>query len=347
MRRMTLRPMPRLLVLCCILLGGCLAQPPAAGLPGGRRVLKLELDGQWIGRGVSFSPYRDGQEPGQALPSDDELLADLRLVSPYWQLLRMYDSGPLTERALALIRRERLPVRLLLGAWINPERDETLKAGNRSEAENAIRLANAYPDLVLAVIVGNETCVEWSGHRSGPDVLIPWIRHVRRGVRQPVSTADDLRFWNKSESATVAAEIDFLTLHGYALWNSQPVEQAMVWTQDIHDMIARLHPGIPIVYGETGWATRHDPTIRGPGGEGVVMTGEVSVPAQENYLRQHYDWVARTRIPTILFEAFDENWKGGGAGAGPNVAEKHWGVFTADRKPKASFEAIIRDYYKR
>jgi len=75
------------------------------------------------------------------------------------------------------------------------------------------------------------------------------------------------------------------------------------------------------------------------------MVAEASVQAQEAYLRQHYDWIARNRVPVILFEAFDENWKGGGAGSPPTVAEKHWGVFTADRKPKASFEAIIRDYY--
>ena len=47
----------------------------------------------------------------------------------------------------------------------------------------------------------------------------------------------------------------------------------------------------------------------------------------------------------ILFEAFDENWKGGGETTSPLASEKHWGVFTADRKPKASFEAIIQEFY--
>lgn len=336
---------PHCLAVVCCLLAGCLAATATPTPPGGRRPLQLEIDGRWIGHGVSFSPYRDGQEPGGAVPGEAEILADLRLVTPYWSLLRMYDSTIVAERTLALIRRERLPARVLLGAWINPESTEAFIAGNRAECDHAIRLANAYPEIVIGVIVGNETCVGWSGHRSGPSVLIPWIRHVRQAVRQPVTTADDFRFWETPESAAVAAEVDFITLHGYALWNQRSLEEAMEWTAGIYHQIVRQHPGIPVIYGETGWATTNEPTIRGMGGEGTKMKAEASVRAQEIYLRQHYDWVAKTRVPVILFEAFDENWKGGGAGSPPTVAEKHWGVFTTDRKPKASFEAIIRDYY--
>jgi hypothetical protein len=111
----------------CCLLAGCLAAtghvPPTRGR---RRPLQLEIDGRWIGHGVSFSPYRDGQEPGGAVPGEAEILADLRLVTPYWSLLRMYDSTIVAERTLALIRRERLPARVLLGAWINPESNRGL-----------------------------------------------------------------------------------------------------------------------------------------------------------------------------------------------------------------------------
>ena len=75
------------------------------------------------------------------------------------------------------------------------------------------------------------------------------------------------------------------------------------------------------------------------------MKAETSVGAQEEYLRQHYAWVRKHRVPTLLFEAFDEAWKGGGAATSPDVAEKHWGVFDEQRRPKASFRAIIREFY--
>lgn len=309
---------------------------------GGRRDLRFEVDGQWIGNGVSFSPYRDGQLPNGELPGEEEILADLRLLAPYLKLLRMYDSNPVAERTLALIRCERLPLRLLLGAWIAPETSEAVRETNREQAANAIRLANEYPDIVLAVLVGNETCVSWSGHLVGPDA---WIREVRTAVAQPVSTADDYNFWNKPESHAVAAEVDFITLHGYALWNSQQLENAMTWTDEVYDSIVEMHAGVPIVFGETGWTTQYEPTQIGPGSEGTLMQGEVSVAAQLAYLRQHYAWVEERRVPTILFEAFDENWKGGGDATSPDASAKHWGVFTANRKPKASIEAIMNEFY--
>ena len=38
------------------------------------------------------------------------------------------------------------------------------------------------------------------------------------------------------------------------------------------------------------------------------------------------------QITTFFFEAFDEDWKGNPDD--PLGAEKHWGLFTSDRKPK-------------
>ncbi len=81
-----------------------------------------------------------------------------------------------------------------------------------------------------------------------------------------------------------------------------------------------------------------------PGEEGALMKGEVSVIAQENCLRQHSQWVNRREVVTLLFEAFDEGWEGGGRATPPNVVEKHWGVFDEARPPKPSFAAIIRAF---
>ena len=221
---------------CCMKLAGPLlialllaAGPVANGMPasftGERRSLELEWDGRWNGFGVSFSPYRDGQSPEtQTYPSVEEIRADLHLIRPYWRLLRGYDSTVVAERMLELIRAEKLPFRLMLGVWIAPEPDEAARAANRREVENGIRLANAFPEIVAAVIVGNETCVFWSFHPVGVDTLIPFVREVRAAVRQPVTVADDLVFWNTPESRKLAAEIDFITLHYYALWRSRQLD---------------------------------------------------------------------------------------------------------------------------
>ncbi|OIR05154.1 glycosyl hydrolases family 17 [mine drainage metagenome] len=323
------------------------ADEPAAYAPppGGLRALNLEMDGHWIGNGVAFSPYRRGQSPDGVQPTDAQILEDLRLVARYWHLIRLYQVSPMAESTLALIAQHHLPIRVILGAWINPERTDAQRRENAAQMEGAIRLARRYPDIVIAINVGNEAGVSWSDHRVDPAFLIRCIERVRGAVAQPVTTADDYNFWNKPESRPVAAACDFVMLHMYALWNGQPLDHAMAWTASIYRQIAAYHAGRPVIIGETGWATDHDAAKTGPGEEGALMKAETSVAAQEVYLRQHYAWVEKHHVPTLLFEAFDESWKGGGAATSPNVAEKHWGVFDEQRRPKASFRAIINEFY--
>ncbi len=318
---------------------------PYAPPPGGLRPLNLELDGHWIGNGVAFSPYRHGQAPEGLHPSDAQILEDLRLVSRYWHLIRLYEVSPVSEATLALIEREHLPIRVIMGAWINPERSDAERQANRAQIAGVIRLARRYRDIVVAVNVGNEAGVEWSDHRVAPAFIIQCIDEVRGAITQPVTTADDYNFWNKPESRPVAAACEFVMLPMYALWNGRRLDEAMAWTASNYAQIAAYHAGRPVLIGETGWATCHDATRTAPGQEGALMKADASVAAQETYLRQQYRWVEKHRVPTLLFEAFDEAWKGGGDATSPTVAEKHWGVFDEQRRPKASFQAIIREFY--
>ncbi len=47
------------------------------------------------------------------------------------------------------------------------------------------------------------------------------------------------------------------------------------------------------------------------------------------------DWSNQKQILTFVFEAFDEPWKGSDD---PQEPEKHWGMFTVDRKPKLAMQ---------
>ena len=49
-------------------------------------------------------------------------------------------------------------------------------------------------------------------------------------------------------------------------------------------------------------------------------------------------WSDNTGILTFVFEAFDEPWKGS---PDPMEPEKHWGLYTVDRKPKR----VMRELY--
>ena len=346
---MTSRRPAAVLLLAAGLLAACAAGPRAAP-PSSRpdaaarsfepRPFIPFAGDRWIGQGISYGPHRDGQRPGGPGPTRAQILEDLELLKGRWSLLRLYASDGPSPEVLALIREARLPFQVLLGAWIAPESKAgaagqpptplpEAREANRAQVAEAVRLANAYPDVVLALVVGNETQVEWSAHRVDPQVLVGWLREARRGTALPVATADDFGFWLRPESDVVAREVDFLVTHVYAMWNGKPLDEALAFTQQKYGEVSRRHPGVPNVLGEAGWATRKHVE-----GEQATL---IKAPAGEGPQRTFYEaftaWVVRERITSTWFEAFDEGWKGG---PHPDEVEKHWGLFRADRTRKAA-----------
>lgn len=280
--------------------------------------------------GISYGPYRAGQRPGGPDPTAAQIREDLHLIAPRWGMIRLYSSRGPAETILRTVRDEKLPIGVLLGAWIAPD-DE---AANGAEVAEAIRLARAYPGQVIAVSVGNETQVSWSAHRSPRAALIAHLRAVRAAVTQPVTTADDFAFWQGPESGPVAAEVDFLLLHAYAMWNGQALADAVPWTAATVARVAQAHPSLPIVIGETGWATGMNPE----GSEAQHIKAPAGEAEQARFYSAFSAWAAEARQPHFLFEAFDEPWKGS---ADPRDVEKHWGLFTVDRQPKAALRESV------
>jgi exo-beta-1,3-glucanase (GH17 family) len=218
-------------------------------------------------------------------------------------------------------------MKVVLGAWIGPD-DLT---SNRAEVENAIRLANEYPEIVIALSVGNETQVFWSAHKSPLDILLTNVRLARAGVSIPVTTADDFNWWNKAESRLIAAEVDFIMIHAHPMWNGVKLEEALPWVQEQVAAVQALHPDRDVVLAETGWATM----VHDQGEQAELIKGVPGEAQQKEFFEAVQSWAYASRIPVFYFEAFDENWKGG---EHPNEVEKHWGLFRADRSAKVAVD---------
>jgi exo-beta-1,3-glucanase (GH17 family) len=233
-------------------------------------------------------------------------------------------------------------MQVLLGCWVVEAAGDVHLEHNRFSVQNAVRLANLYQDEVMGVNVGNEIFVEWSAHRIRQKApIIEIIRFIRHNITQPVTVADDYNFWNKPESTEIVAELDFLMLHVHPAWNGKSVAEGTEFVQDTYQGIQAIHPNIPIILGECGWPTNYNPAKNGPDEQGTLIQGEVSEMAQAKFYQEYLHWIEANQIQTFFFEAFDEIWKGGGVASGPHEVEKHWGVFTADRKPKG----VIKPWY--
>ncbi len=300
------------------------------------RPLALKDNGRWIGNAICYGPHRDGQRPGGPSPTALEIAEDLQLMAGHWKLLRVYGSSEFTEVLLTVIRDGGFDMKVMLGAWIAPAPapdagggEEDDDAANGREIAAAIRLANAFPDIVLAVSVGNETQIHWSSHRSSMETLVEYVREVRAKVAVPVTVADDYNFWNKPESRVMANAVDFVTMHAHPMWNGIQLEDALPWLRDQLASVRALHPDRSVVLGETGWAT----TVHDEGEQAELIKGTPGELEQKAFHDAFHSWATAERQAVFFFEAFDENWKGG---SHPNEVEKHWGLFRADRTAKAA-----------
>ena len=157
---------------------------------------------EYRGKGISYGPFRKGQRPGGKGPTRKQIQEDLRIIAKdKWQMIRTYGTEPFTEKVCDVIQTEKLPIKLMLGAWIATEKEDAArKKANQQQIEQAIALANKYPDVVAAVSVANESQVFWSFHKVETDTLIQYVRHVRRKINQPVTVADDFKYWSLDES---------------------------------------------------------------------------------------------------------------------------------------------------
>ena len=299
------------------------------------------------GPAICYSGYRHGQDPGRRLyPSVAEIREDLHLLSRHWSLLRLYDCSVHAERVLQVIREDRLPLRVMLGAhlaaeasnsgcpWGGLHDDATLSANrreNEAELERLIALARRHEDIVFSVAVGNEATVDWTDHLVPVPRMIEHVRRVRRSVVQPVTFCENYVPW-QDKLAELVDTLDFISLHSYPVWEYRPIDEALDYTKANLASVAARHPGKPLVITEAGWCTASN----GRGMNAAQATPE----RQAVYVRALMDWTRDAGLLCFVFEAFDEPWKGS---PDPLEPEKHWGLFTVDRRPKLLMQPLYPD----
>lgn len=297
------------------------------------------------GNAICYSGYREGQSPDrQIYPTVEQVREDLHLLARHWTLLRLYDCSLHAERVLKVIHEDRLPLRVLLGAYLAAEvsnpacpwggmhAEATLRANrleNQAELERLVVLARRYPDIVFAVAVGNECTVDWNDHMVPVSAMLDHVSWVKARLPQPVTFCENYVPW-LDKLSELGAALDFISLHTYPLWEYKTIDEALAYTQANVASVAERYPGKRIVITEAGWCTRSN---------GRGMIAEHAAPEmQARYHQELMDWTRAAGVLCFVFEAFDEPWKGS---SDPLEPEKHWGLFTVDRRPKAALLSLF------
>ena len=273
---------------------------------------------------VSYSPYRGSQDPlveGTRI-SAAQIDEDLALIAKYSNCVRIYSVEDNAAAVLESARRHGLKV--LDGLWLTSKPDK-----NRQQIAATIALAKQYPDVITAIIVGNEVLLR--GEMSVDD-LIAAIREVKAQVSEPVTYADVWEFWLRYRE--VASAVDFITIHMLPYWEDFPIPaaHAAAHVEAIHNRVAAAFPGKEIMIGELGW----------PSGGRMREAARPSPSNQARVILETLAYAKRDHVRVNVIEAFDQRWKRwleGTVGA-------QWGIF--DRStgaPKFSLSGgVISDH---
>jgi glucan 1,3-beta-glucosidase len=259
---------------------------------------------------VSYAPFRGVQDPltpGLVI-AERQIAEDFAQLARISDCVRTYSTGNGLDKAPALARKAGL--KLLLGIWIG-----TQPLQNAQQSATAVALANQYPDVVSAIVVGNEVMLR---KEMTPLELAGIIRAIKSQVTVPVTYADVWDVWLRSRE--LAAAVDFLTIHILPYWDDLPIraESAAAHVASIRQRIAASFPGKQIFIGEIGWPSA-----------GRMREGALPSPA--NQLRVVSDVLALARhqgFRVNLIEAYDQPWKRRWEG----TVGAHWGLFDSETR---------------
>jgi exo-beta-1,3-glucanase (GH17 family) len=293
-------------------------------------------------KAICYSGYRDGQQPGGISPSYDEVKEDLLILQQHWKYLRLYDCDEHAETVINVIRNEQLDFKIMQGAYIeaemnnfgcpwgggvyNEEQLELNQKNNSLKIDKLIQMANAFPDIIFLLSVGNEASVDWTDHYVPVKHIMDYTARVKMFTRQPVTFCENYVPWlNKLKP--LAKLVDFISVHTYPVWEYKHIHEALEYTRENYELVSKLYPNIPVVITEAGWATNSN-------GRGIHAE-HVNEENQKMYYEDLMEWCDKNNILCFFFEAFDESWKGSND---PMEPEKHWGLFKIDRTPKVAME---------
>ena len=276
----------------------------------GRPVSMPALSGEKVALPcLSYAPFRGDQSPlvGNVQIELAQIAEDLEHLATRTACIRTYGVNHGTHVVPELAKEAGLKV--MLGIWLGAD-----PASNREQIATAIDLARRYPEVLSAVVVGNEVLLR--GEMT-PPALGATLREVRAAVPAavPVTYADVPEFWLRHPE--LAEAVDFITIHLLPYWEDfpTPVAAAVAHAEASRQKILAAFPGKRVFVGEIGWPSA-----------GRMREG--ALPSRVNQARFFHEVMAlaeREGFGVNLIEAFDQPWKRQREG----TVGGYWGLFDA------------------
>jgi len=256
--------------------------------------------------GLCFSPYEEGQEPGDPI-SEAQIRRKLELILPYTKWIRTFSCTEGNEQIPKLAKEYGL--KTLVGAWLGDDAEV-----NEKEIEGLITLSKA--GFVDVAAVGNE--VMYRGDLEESE-LISFINRVKKEIPNiPVGYVD--AYYEFSERPKITEVCDVILANCYPYWEGCSLEYSLVYMKQMFYQARAAGNGKKVIITETGWPS-----------EGASLEG--AHPSYENALRYFINaqkWSKEDNVEMFYFSSFDESWKVGSEGD----VGAFWGLWDKDENLK-------------
>lgn len=256
--------------------------------------------------GLCFSPYEEGQKPGDSI-SEDQIRQKLAIIAPHTKWIRTFSCTEGNELIPKIAREFNL--KTLVGAWLGE--DNQL---NEAEIEGLIELTKE--GLVDIAAVGNE--VMYRGDLTEGE-LIDYMQRVKKEIpNTPVGYVD--AYYEFTDKPNITENCDVILANCYPYWEGCSIEYSLVYMKQMYYQAMAAGNGKKVIITETGWPS-----------QGANLEG--AYPGYENALKYFINaqnWSKEDNIEMFYFSAFDESWKisaEGDVGA-------YWGIWDKDEKLK-------------
>ena len=329
---------------------------------------------------ISYGGYRKISRDLQ--PTIDEIKEDLKILSAVgYRVLRTYnvhfEHASNVLKAIKELKNENesFEMYLMLGIWIdckdawtaNPNHSEEDLKKNTLEVNEAVRLANQYPEIIKILAVGNEAMVHWAtSYFVEPKVILKWVKHLQELKKNGkldkdlwITSSDNFASWgggdkayHKKELNELIKTVDYVSVHTYpfhdtyynpSFWTGIPIDESSSNDERIKDaMIRASNYAISQFESVKNYIKNlgiNKPIHIGETGWASISSdnyGQNGTRAADEYKQYLYysnmiDYGKKNNISIFYFSAFDEPWKDFN---NPNGSENHFGLFTVDGRAK-------------
>jgi len=273
---------------------------------------------------VSYAPYAKDESPfmfdsGLVL-KEENIKEDMKLLSQYTNCIRTYST--VGQELVPKVAKE-LGMQVLMGAWIGQEEKQAV-----SEIATLKKLIALYPEVVKAIIVGNEALLRKD---VSQDQLIGYLKEVKEAFPQyKVTYADVWEFWLKYPK--IKDYVDFVTIHILPYWedNPQNIQNSIQHIKDVRLKVEKELQTSNILIGETGW----------PSEGRTRIDATPSKINQAIYIRNFVNLANEYNWDYNIIEAIDQPWKRLNEGA----VGGFWGLFDKDRLDKNVFKGDVSNF---